>query len=239
LFVHQPPAWFRLHWKDFSVFSKVKAVVCLCHTQAQFFESVGVKQIVQIRHGVNLDFFFPKKLEASPVKKLLFVGQWLRDMKTLSEAFYIIEQQMPNIELHCVVPQRNRNNNEFLYRLAQSNKVFWYDNISQEQLRDLYQSSHCLMLPLIDATANNALNEALACGLPMVTTQIGGTPDYVFTPGGTLAKPHDALDLSNQCLVILNNLTEFQSKQQAIRIHAESNLNWHKQVETLLNFLLP
>ncbi len=30
-----------------------------------------------------------------------------------------------------------------------------------------------------DATANNALLEALACGLPIITERVGGIPEYV------------------------------------------------------------
>lgn len=238
LFVHQPPAWFRLHWKNFAIFSKVKAVVCLCNAQVDFFKGYGVKQIIQIRHGVNLEFFKPQPIKITAIKKILFVGQWLRDVKTLSKAFYSIEQNMPDIELHCVVPQRNRMNNEFYYRLAQSNKVFWYDQISSNDLLDLYHMSHCLLLPLIDATANNALNEALACGLPIITTNIGGTIDYVYEPNCKLVKAHDADDLANQCLAVLNNLTIFQNLQHETRSHAELNLNWNNQVNTILTSLL-
>ncbi len=36
-----------------------------------------------------------------------------------------------------------------------------------------------MVLPLKDATANNAVLEAMGCGLPMVVTDVGSTRDYV------------------------------------------------------------
>jgi glycosyltransferase involved in cell wall biosynthesis len=36
-----------------------------------------------------------------------------------------------------------------------------------------------LLLPMLEATANNAALEALACGTPVISTMVGGTPDYV------------------------------------------------------------
>jgi glycosyltransferase involved in cell wall biosynthesis len=40
-----------------------------------------------------------------------------------------------------------------------------------------------VLLPMIDSGANTAVVEALACGTPLVTTDVGGIRDY---GGGTL-----------------------------------------------------
>ena len=42
----------------------------------------------------------------------------------------------------------------------------------------LYQGADLLLLPLIDATANNTLLEGLACGLPVLASDLTGVRDY-------------------------------------------------------------
>lgn len=42
----------------------------------------------------------------------------------------------------------------------------------------MYQESDLLVV-LLDSTANNSLLEAMACGMPMVTTDLQGVRDYV------------------------------------------------------------
>lgn len=63
--------------------------------------------------------------------------------------------------------------------------------ISDEQLRDEYRRAHALFLPLQLSTANNVVLEAMSCGTPVVSTPIGGMPEYVSADAGILVAPGD------------------------------------------------
>lgn len=237
LFVHQPPAWFKLNWSDIDLFSKVKAIVCLSTSQLNYFKSIsnGVP-VIQIKHGVDLDFFKPNNEGLNFNGKFLFVGQWFRDFEVLAESFPLIKNTYNNITLHCVI-QRKFRNNQALYKLAQSDSVFLYDDIDSKDLLALYQSSDALFLPLIDSTANNALNEALACGLPVITSNIGGTIDYIYNKGTILATQGDAQDHARAGIEFLQNATYYSSQKSDIRKHAEQTLNWNEQAKRIFSEL--
>lgn len=238
LFVHQPPAWFKLNWLDLSVFSRVKAIVCLSKHQANFFKSIsGNTMLIKINHGVDLNFFKPSEFVKSYAGRLLFVGQWMRDFSVLSTSFKLIVAQYPDITLHCVIQRRFRNHPS-LYNLAQLEQVYWYDDVSSEQLLELYQSADALFLPLIDSTANNALNEATACGLPIISTEVGGVVDYVFPQASLLAEPGNALSHAQAGFDFIKNNLIYKNRKDDIRMFAADNLSWREQAKQLLTQLV-
>src|SRR5206468_1323783 len=83
---HQPPSWWRLHWRDVSLLNGLKAIVCLCQEQQDYFTALSSTPVIILRHGVLHDFFTPEfdRLPGSP--RLLFVGHWLRDLDVLEMA---------------------------------------------------------------------------------------------------------------------------------------------------------
>ena len=51
--------------------------------------------------------------------------------------------------------------------------------LTNEELLKTYQAADCFMMTAKDTSANNAILEAMACGLPIVAERIGGIPEYV------------------------------------------------------------
>jgi glycosyltransferase involved in cell wall biosynthesis len=60
-------------------------------------------------------------------------------------------------------------------------------------------------MPLLEATANNAILEGLSCGLPIVVTNVGAVRDYVSSACGMLAPPHQSRPMAEAVIDILND----------------------------------
>jgi glycosyltransferase involved in cell wall biosynthesis len=58
--------------------------------------------------------------------------------------------------------------------------------LPEEELIRLYQNADALLVPVVDATANNTVLESLACGTPVISNSVGGIPDYVDETCGWL-----------------------------------------------------
>ena len=237
LVLHQPPSWHRLHWLDTSVFNGLGAIACMSQELAQYVSTVTATPTFNIHHGVDVDFFQPSiKAVSDKSKRLLFVGQWLRDFETLEKAFTIIHEKLPGILLDCVIPF-NRRSSLSLTRLARFPNVHWHAKISSNDLRMLYRRATLLFLPLVDATANNAIVEALACGLPVISSGVGGISEYIDTAFGELCAPGDANAHAEAALRWLGDGERRERAAYAAREFAEKALCWRNIATELLGNL--
>ncbi len=136
-------------------------------------------------------------------------------------------QHLVAIAFDLIVPNDGRQDPSFL-RIARHEQVFWHSGISDLQLRDIYQQASMLVLPLIDCTANNALIEAIACGLPVISNQVGGLPDYTRDSFADLFPVGDVEGMTQAILKLADDLQEREKRSQAARLFAQENLGWDK-----------
>jgi glycosyltransferase involved in cell wall biosynthesis len=105
--------------------------------------------------------------------RILFVGTHLRDFDVLRRVIQRIEKLSRNL-IFTIVTFREH------WKMFQGlKKIELVDNVTEEQLLRYYQSHALLFLPLIDGTANNTLLEGAACGIPIVTSDVGAVRDYL------------------------------------------------------------
>jgi glycosyltransferase involved in cell wall biosynthesis len=222
--LHQPPSELRLHWNNIGILSGFAAVLCLGRNLAEYVMAEGKVPVWQLRHGVDLEFFRPRSTrDAASPPRLVFVGHWLRDFETLRRAFAFLRAERPDLRLDCIVPT-DRRDRQSIARLARDPLVHWHANISSESLRELYNCADLMLLPLNDCVANNAIVEALACGLPVVTTNVGAAHEYVPEGCGTLCEAESGQDHAKATLQWLKRLKMGERSQS--RAFAEANLDW-------------
>jgi glycosyltransferase involved in cell wall biosynthesis len=77
--------------------------------------------------------------------------------------------------------------------LSGLSNVHIHRNVADAALAQLYRNADALLLPLIDSTANNALLEGMASGLPVVATDLTAIRAYLPCGGGLLV-PDNSVD---------------------------------------------
>lgn len=130
-----------------------------------------------VHFGVDTDFFFPKAEAADEPRNILYSGLYLRNTGMLARVFQTLHARHPHLIFDFLIPTHARGNPDLQHLLAHP-AVRLHANLSDEKLRALYQRSYLMLLPLNESGANTSVVEALASGLPVVTTDIGGIRDY-------------------------------------------------------------
>jgi glycosyltransferase involved in cell wall biosynthesis len=165
----------RFQYFHHGLAKSIDAAVVVATTEMAAFEKwLDPSKVVYIPHGIDTDRFCSKRRQPDLSRfKLLIVGEHMRDWSVMHRL--IDEANSLHLPIDFQVVTRE---SYFSYFTGCAN-VSLHTNISEEDLIDLYCGADILFVPVTNATANNSILEALACGTPVISTQIGGIPDYV------------------------------------------------------------
>ncbi|MGH7856213.1 MAG: glycosyltransferase family 4 protein, partial [Candidatus Binatia bacterium] len=188
---HRPPSVLERSIRDPRFLQTLDHVIILGESQREFFRRhLDESRITMIPHGIDCDFFSPGPLEARE-KRCLFVGHYLRDFELFRAAVRALVHRQPDARVTVVARPRFVAEFDFLPNTEVVTEI------PETELRALYRRSSVLLLPLIDAVANNTILEAIACGLPVVTTAVGSVGDYLQGDAGVAVPAGDAERLSD------------------------------------------
>lgn len=212
---HDPPSILKWLGLD-KVTAELDAAILVSESQRRFFEElISAERIFVIPHGVDSEFFKPA---ANPIGHpiCITVGSKLRDFETLTQAADLILRTNPHVRFIAVGARRPGGGNPQLHDA----RFEFLDDLSDQALVRAYQSSKIAIFSFRDATANNALLEAMACGLPVVATDVGGVRDYLTPDEGFLCEPANPAMFAEAVLNVLKNPLLASQMSQASRLRA-------------------
>jgi glycosyltransferase involved in cell wall biosynthesis len=206
----------------------IDAAIVLARSEIAKFQSwFGTDKVVYIPHGIDTTQFRPDGREIiCDTLKLLIVGDHMRDWDVLHRV--IDETSRSNLDVQFDVVVRT----PFFPYFTGCSNVTLHSGISEPKLIELYRRADALFLPVENAVASNAALEGLACGTPVIATDVGGMADYVNNDCGWLIPKADVaycVELIKQ-LCLHKDLT--RSRRDKARAHA-LKFDWQRIAEQL------
>jgi glycosyltransferase involved in cell wall biosynthesis len=162
--------------------TKIDAAIVLATNQVRSFEEwIDPRKVVYIPHGIDVSRFCPAERRPDTGRlRLLIVGSHMRDWNVVHRVIDRSNQIGLPIDFHVVTGE------QYYPYFTCCENTFMYSNVPESELITLYRQSDALLVPVIDCTANNSVLEGLSCGAPVISTLVGGMPDYVSESCGWL-----------------------------------------------------
>jgi glycosyltransferase involved in cell wall biosynthesis len=239
---HQPPTWWRLKTQGAPHFRALDRLIVLSkEAQIYWSDQLGAEKVVFIPHGANVDFFKPgppggKPSVAEGALQIVFSGSWLRDFETLETVIALADQRRLPVRFDLVVPLSFRDRPAF-YELTRSSRVRWHAGLSEEGLREVYQKSDLMLHLLRDSTANNGMLEGMACGLPLIVTDVGGVRDYARENFADFIPPRDAHLVVQAIEYWIDHCDELPYRGDLARAHTVDHFAWDKIAECYVELI--
>ncbi|MFQ5957728.1 MAG: glycosyltransferase family 4 protein [Alphaproteobacteria bacterium] len=173
--------------------------VCQALKDALVELDVPVERVRVLRNGVDLDLFRP--VDRAAARAGLGV-----DGPTLLAAGHLIARKshdlviaaLPALPGMCLVivgdGPEERSLKALARRLGVEDRVRFLGRIAHEEMRDVYTAADALVLASSREGWANVLLEAMACGTPVVASNVWGTPEVVASPAAGVLMPERTAD---------------------------------------------
>ena len=226
------------------VLRNANALIALTRDMKKEMQKVCNRDIFVIGNGVD-----PKKFGSHAKKEaryqlhigedervIIFVGTLVpgKGVRYLIEAMGIIKEKQPETRLLIIGDGKERDSLEAsVKRLNLEGWVTFAGRINNAKVPEYLAASDIFILPSLSEGFPNVIAEAMAAGLPVVTTNVRGLSEIV-TDGrnGFLVEPENPAQLAERILFVLSD-DVLRKKMSASNMAWAEQHTWEKVVDML------
>jgi len=223
-------------------------IICISYFHRDFYLIYGARpeQLKLGYCGIDLNQFSYRdsRLNNNETFTILSSGRLVekKGFKYLIDACNLLEDR---IDFRCVIAGSGELEhvlNVQIKELGLEDKVIVTGKpLMQEDIADFMHSGDCYCLPCVWASDNDVdglpqtLMEAMACGLPSVSTRLVGIPDLIVdNQTGILLEPNDAEAIAGAIRYLHDNREAAARLAEDGRQHVVENFNLESSVEPLI-----
>ncbi len=158
------------------------------------------KEIRVIFNGIDVREFFPDHSKLNPNQfHIVCVSRVTprKGIRFLVQAFKILEGRYEHVRMLIVGDGNEKKSlEELVQALGLEDKIVFLGGVAHERVVEYYQKANVFVLPSLNEGMSNTVLEALACGLPVVATDTGGTKELIKDGvNGLIVRMKDSNDL--------------------------------------------
>ena len=217
------------------VSKKVDKIICHNEDYIELFTSWGVdrKKLVFIPTGVDIDKFSPGK---SNIKKklkcknlVIFWGRlgYQKNVPLLIKAFKNIKT--PDTKL--VVVGKGPDMKKLNALAGKDENIIFTGYLPDDKLLEYIRDADAAVLPSRGESWGSVIGEAMACELPVISSDVGKAKEFIGEDKGIILKDETIEELTEKIDYLLNNKELAKEMGKKARKMIVENYRWGKTID--------
>lgn len=239
--IHGPHIFFDgLHWALNIKTQQAKFISCIghyCISQMMLYsDKDSWNKFKIVRCGIDLEQF-DYRIPQGKVRKIVYTGRLSAEkgLPVLFDSIAQLKTRKYDIEVNLLGDGEDR---EFLEQMAKEqgidDVVSFAGFVDQVTLAETLRSSDVFVLPSFAEGIPVALMEAMAIGIPVIATYVGGVAELVIDQQtGQVVSPSDSAGLANAIARYIDDDVFCRTISKNARTKVENEFNIEDQVDKL------
>lgn len=190
-----------------------------------------------ITNGIDIDFFKPEAQNKIRDKKIILAVGRLAKIKGYDILLNAVVNLTTDYEVWFVGKGAEEENlRQLSIQLGINEQVIFHGYKDKNELKNIYQQATVFCLTSYNEGMSNAMLEAMACGLPVISTNVGGAEELIHDNGIVINKGN-ASELTEAINKIIADKIKLDKLSVASRKIAESK-SWNAIAKQFYNQFL-
>jgi glycosyltransferase involved in cell wall biosynthesis len=198
--------------------------------------SINENKFRVVHNGINNEYFYPVQNSPRPENSIIVTNSAdtpLKGLNFLLEAVAQIRKKQP-VKLTVIgEPKKNGIIENLVAQLGVGDIVHFTGRIANEEFADYYSKATVAVVPSLYEGFGIPAAEAMACGVPLITTSGGALPEVVGN-AGMIVPPADASALTKAITHLFNNSDQRAKYAQAGLERVNSFFSWPKAAQEVV-----
>ena len=190
---------------------------------------VDKNKMERVMNGIDLNVFYPdSKIQKIPYKLVTVASADvpLKGLDYLLKALSDLAEVYSDISLSIIGEQKKGGHTERLIKkLNLEKRVNFFSNLTQEDLRKTYCEAELAIIPSLYEGFGFAAIEAMACGVPLISSSGGALPE-VIKDTGIIIPPKNAKEIYNSVDFLLSSPKSAKELAEKGLQRANSKFSW-------------
>ena len=192
-------------------------------------------RVAYIPNGVESRFFVPREYRDSDSLRMLYAGTWLdqRGIFYIRDTLRNLAGRLPQLTMTfagCGVPSEEI---QRFFGTEMAGRIVVRPVVAADRMQELYSEHDVFLFPSLMEGLPSALLEAMATGMPVITTETCGMPDIVENEfNGLLIPPANAAAIEQSILRLAGSVELRQRLGEAAR-ETMTRYTWERSARLL------
>lgn len=220
----------------FKVFEKVNGVIAVSNAKKNEllgFNIISENKIAVFPNAIDPNKFYPRNTEEIRKKYNLplnlFIVGYTGRFNESKGVMRLVKSLKDNQEIKLVLIGGGK-------LVPQADNILFQGQVPHDEVPLLLSACDAFVLPTLNEGCSNAIIEAMACGLPIISSDKEFNYDILSHDNAILIDPHNVQEINVAILKLKNNL-KLRSKLSERSLLTADSLTLNKRVKNIISWM--